>query len=179
MRSIPETTPVEDSVRKVNDEFAVGSDIDFQRKWEKFERVVWIFLIILIVLSMAGVFGRGPVAKARTRASDGSMEVTYERIQRSGTPSVMTVHFPQSSVAADGVKLWVSDALVKPLGTQRIVPQPTLSVLSAGGILYTFSATTVPLSVEFQTQPSSLGSSELDLQVFDKSMVRLHIFVMP
>lgn len=134
----PETTPVEDSVKKINDEFAVGSDLEFQKKWSRFERAVWVLLIIFVLLSLAGVFGRGPLANAEKRASDGSMDIKYERVQRFGTPSVLSIEFPASSIQDGAVHVWASDTLVKPLGTQRVVPQPEKSVIGNGGILYTF-----------------------------------------
>lgn len=175
----PKTSPVEDSVSKVNNELAVGSDPEFQIRWERFESIVWVVLTIFILLSLAGVFGRGPAAKAHKQASDGSLDVKYERVQRFGTPSVMTVNFPQSSIHDGSVQLWASDNLVKPLGAQRVVPQPTQSVIGGGGILYTFPATTTPTSIEFQTQPSALGSSELRLKVPGRAELDLSVFVMP
>ncbi len=175
----PETKPIEDSISKVNDEFAVGSDLDFQVRWERFERIVWIVLVIFIVLSLAGVFGRGPAAKAHLRASDGSMEIKYERVQRFGTPSVMEISFPPSSIRDGTVQLWAADTLVKPLGAQRVVPQPLRSEIGGGGILYTFPVTTTPASIEFQTQPTAMGSSELNLQVPGKAAVKAKVFVMP
>jgi hypothetical protein len=179
MSYIPKTKRVEDSVPKVNNELAVGSDPEFQDRWEIFERIAWTVFLLFIVASLAGAFGRGPLAQAKAKASDGSLEVKYERVQRSGTPSIMTIAFPQSSVQNDTVQLWADDNLVKPLGTQRVVPQPFTSVLSAGGILYTFPATTTPFSVEFQTQPGAIGGADLKLQVPGKAMVRIHVFVMP
>ena len=175
----PETTPVEDSVKKINDEFAVGSDLEFQKKWSRFERAVWVLLIIFVLLSLAGVFGRGPLANAEKRASDGSMDIKYERVQRFGTPSVLSIEFPASSIQDGAVHVWASDTLVKPLGTQRVVPQPEKSVIGNGGILYTFPATSVPLSIEFQTEPSSIGTSMLSLQVPGKALVTAKIFVVP
>lgn len=179
MASISESEPVEDSVAKINDEFAVGSDLKFQLQWERFERIVWIVLLVFIALSLAGVFGRGPVAHARVRAADGSMDIKYERVQRSGTPSLLTINFPQSSIQNGLLQLWVSDSLLKPLGTQRVIPQPLRSVLRESGIFYTFSAVTAPVSIEFQMQPKALGSSEIELQVLEKAAVKIHIFVMP
>lgn len=38
-----ETKPVEDTVPKVNNEVAVGEDLNFQRAWWKVERGIWIF----------------------------------------------------------------------------------------------------------------------------------------
>ena len=35
--------PIADSVAKVDGEVAVGEDLEFQRKWWKFERATWIF----------------------------------------------------------------------------------------------------------------------------------------
>jgi hypothetical protein len=179
---MPVTTqskPVEDSVPQINNEFAVGSDLGFQARWARFERIVWIFLVMFLLLSVAGVFGRGPLANAEKRASDGSIDVKYERVQRFGTPSVLTVQFPASSIRNGTVQLWADDSLVKPLGTQRVVPQPQSSVIGGGGILYTFPATTVPASVEFQTQPAVLGSSELKLRVPGKAEFTANIFVVP
>jgi hypothetical protein len=112
------TEPVHDSVARVNDELAVGSDLKFQRRWWKFERGVWIFFTLLIVLDVLGVFGRGPLAKARMRAGDGSVDVTWERVERHGTPSYMTVHFGPAAIRDGKVRLWVSESLIKELGNQ-------------------------------------------------------------
>ncbi|MBV9083458.1 MAG: hypothetical protein JOZ62_12325 [Acidobacteriaceae bacterium] len=97
MATALETKPVEDTVSKVNDEIAVGSDLDFQRKWWRWERLVWIFFTALIIADVAGCFGRGPLAKARTRTSDGVMDISYERIERFGTPSILTIQFGKSA----------------------------------------------------------------------------------
>src|SRR5690242_19053882 len=140
MAGAPKTTPVTDSVSKVNDDMAVGSDLDFQRRWHKTERVVWLLLALFLVLSLAGAFGRGPIASATAEANDGSFSVKYERIQRFGTPSVITVQFQQGAIRDGRIQLWVSESLVKPLGNQRVVPQPWNFTIGSGGILYTFSA---------------------------------------
>ena len=67
------TRPIDDCVEKVNGEVAVGEDLPFQRKWWRFERATWIFFGLILLLDVAGVFGRGPVAKAQRRAPDGSI----------------------------------------------------------------------------------------------------------
>ncbi len=60
----PKTRPVEDTVPKVNDEVAVGDDLEFQRRWAIAERIIWAVLVVFLVLSFLGAFGRGP-ARAR------------------------------------------------------------------------------------------------------------------
>lgn len=179
MPSTPHTSPVEDSVPKINNELAVGSDVEFQHRWQHLERAAWIVLTLFLVLSIAGVFGRGPVANASAQASDRSMVVKYERIQRFGTPSVLTIQLHPSAIRDRKVQLWVSESLTKPLGTQRVVPQPLQSEIGGGGILYTFPASTSPASVEFQTQPSRIGLTNLTLQIPGRSAVPVKIFVVP
>jgi hypothetical protein len=77
------------------------------------------------------------------------------------------------------VQLWVSDDLVKPLGNQRIVPQPTASTLDGKGLLYTFDATSHPNSIEFALEPSSPGIYPLTLRVPGAEEFHTKIYVMP
>jgi hypothetical protein len=174
-----ETRPIEDSIAKVNNELAVGSDLEFQGRWENLENVVWIFLSIFLLLSFAGLFGRGPLAKAKVRAPDGSMQVSYERFQRFSTPSVFTIEVSPASVQNGQVQLWVSDELVKPLGNQRIIPQPEKSQIGNGGITYTFPASETSGSIEFQSQPAAIGKSELKMRIPGSAELDLNIYVMP
>ncbi len=173
-----ETKPVEDSVAKVGD-LAVGSDLDFQRKWWRFSNGIWIFFTCLIVADLLGCFGRGPLAEASARTSDGSMDVKYERIERFSTPSILRIEFGQNAIHEGKVQLWASDTLVKPLGNQRVIPQPLTSVLENAGINYTFQATSTPASVEFAMQPATPGIYTLQLKVPGSPVLPIRIYVMP
>jgi hypothetical protein len=96
--SKPFTKPVENSVARVNDEVAVGENLDFQRKWWRFENVAWAIFTLIVFLDLSGLFGRGPLAKAERRTTDGTIEMKYERIERTGSPSIMTIQFGQSAI---------------------------------------------------------------------------------
>ena len=174
-----ETRPVEDSVPKVNDEVAVGEDLDFQRRWWRIERMIWVLFTVLIVLDLLGCFGRGPLAKGHLKTQEGSLELNYERIERYGTPSVMTVQFGTAAVKDKHVHLWVSESLVKALGNQRIIPQPETSVDDEDGISYTFRAGPNRPTIEFALQPNKIGAAELKLRVPDSEVLTAKILVMP
>src|ERR1700761_2289644 len=120
----PFTTPVQDSVAKVNDDIQVGENLDFQRKWWRFENMVWIFFTLIIVLDIAGLFGRGPIAKAERRAADGTIDVKYERIERTDSPSVLNIRIGPYEIVVGKSKVNISESLVKSLGTQRVIPAP-------------------------------------------------------
>ena len=173
------TRPVEDTVSKIHDELAVGDDLEFQHRWARAERVIWTVLVIFLFLSFLGVFGRGPLAHATYGSAASAMKIRYERFQRFGSPSVLFVDLDPSAFHDGTVQLWVSDDLVKPLGTQRVVPQPQRSEIGGGGILYTFSTNAGRASVEFQTQPAAIGSTKVTLRIPGREPVTLHIFVYP
>ncbi len=179
MASTPKTNPVEDTVPQVNNELAVGEDLEFQRKWWRFEKIAWIVLVIVLVLDLLGAFGRGYLAHAEARATDGSIDVKYDRIERFQTPSILTVKLGPTAVQNGKVNLWTSEGLITKLGNQRVSPQPLSSVVGNGGTLYTFEATRNPTEVEFALEPSKPGAYQLELGVRGLELLKMNIFVMP
>jgi hypothetical protein len=179
MATKPLTKPVQDSVAKVNDEVAVGEDLDFQRKWWRFENAAWVFFTLIIILDLAGLFGRGPIAKAERRTADGTIDVKYERIERTDSPSIMTIAFGPSAIQDGKIQLYVSDSLVKPLGTQRVIPAPQDTVIGEGGLTYTFPATKPPASVDLALQPSGPGIYDFTINVVGAQPVHAKIVVVP
>lgn len=179
MASEPKTKPVEDTVTRVNDEVAVGEDLEFQRKWWRFETIVWILFTIILILDLLGAFGRGYLAHAEAHAIDGSITVKYDRIERFKTPSILTVELGTGAVHDGKVRLWTSESLVTKLGNQRIIPQPLVSVVGNGGILYTFDAAQNPMSVAFALEPGNTGAYNLTLGVQGLEQLKLTIYVVP
>ena len=157
----------------------MGEDLEFQRKWWRFENAVWIFFALIVVLDMLGAFGRGPLANAHMETTDGSMRVKYERIERFSTPSIINIHFGDSAVHDGKIQLWVSDSVVNELGNQRIVPQPATSALVDGGILYTFPSSQNSDTVQFALQPSKPGVFHMALRVQGSQPLHARVFVMP
>lgn len=173
------TQPVTDSVPKVNNEVAVGSDLKFQYHWWRFERIIWIFFLLMVMADIGGLFGRGPFANAHARTKDGSLDLQYERVERSNTPSIMSVKFGPNTVHDGKIQLWVSESVVKQLGNQRIIPQPETSSIGRNGILYTFAATQVPASASFALEPAGAGMFHFALQCPGNDRLDVSVFVMP
>jgi hypothetical protein len=179
MDSSSPTQHVQDSIQKVDDEIAIGSDLAFQRKWWRFERAVWMVFTIIIVMDLLGFFGRGYFAKVQMRANDGTLLLKYERIERYSAPSIMTVQFGPAAIHDGRVQLWVNESVVKALGNQRIIPEPASSVIGQSGILYTFPATRNAASAEFALEPTAIGISRLMLGVPGAQQLKADIWVMP
>src|ERR1700735_1229789 len=175
----PFSTPVKDSVAKVNHEIEIGENLDFQRKWWRFENAAWVIFALIIALDLAGLFGRGPIAKAERRSADGAIDVKYERIERTDSPSILTVQFAQSAIQNGKIHLYVSSSLVKQLGTQRVIPAPQDTVVGEGGLTYTFPASRPPASVDLALQPSGPGIYDFTIGVVGAEQVHAKIAVVP
>ena len=172
-------TPVEDSVPKADNDVAIGEDLAFQRRWWRFERVIWGFFCLLLICDVVGLFGRGWLAKAQAADPSRTFLLDYERTERASTPSIMTIHFYPSAIREGKVQLFVSEDLIKTLGAQRISPQPEMSVIGNGGITYSFPATQTPAIAEIQLQPSFPGIHHFSIQTPGNQAVRATVLVVP
>ena len=179
MSTQPFTSPVEDSVPKIDNKIAVGENLDFQRKWWKFERAIWFFFFLILIADVLGAFGRGWLSKARQSDSAKTLTLDYEHIARASTPSIMTFNFGPNAIHDGHIQVYVSDSLVKPLGAQRISPQPAVSALGNGGITYTFDATQLPATVQIALEPSFPGRHYFRVQVVGGQPIEANIFVVP
>ncbi len=179
MSFVGETTPAKDSTSQVNEELSVGEDLDFQRRWWKFEHAVWIFFACVIVLDLCGVFGQGPLAKAHRQASDGSMRIQYERVERTETPSMVTVDFGPSAIHNGQAELFLSESFVRDLGVQRIIPAPLQTEIGKDGLTYRFPASSPPAKVQLALQPNAPGVFHFMVQVPGAQPVHAKVVVMP
>jgi hypothetical protein len=171
--------PVEDSVAKVNDEIAVGEDLTFQRRWWRFENAAWMLFGLLILMDLAGLFGRGPLSKAERQAPDGSLNVKYERIQRTESSSIMTIQFAQSAIKNGNIHLFVSDSVVAQLGTQRVIPAPQETTVGEGGLTYSFLASKPPATVALDMEPTGPGIYDFTVGVSGGTPVKARVVVVP
>lgn len=175
----PHETKVGDDVPQVDGAVAVGEDLDFQRKWWRFEKIVWGFFALVLIADLTGLLGRGPLANAERRASDGTLDVKYERVERANTSSILTI-LPQASAVHDGkLQIFVSDSLLKQLGTQRVIPEPEVSAVGGGGVTYTFAASAQPMTVQLELKPSFIGSHLFTVAVPGGRPVQAKAFVLP
>jgi hypothetical protein len=179
MRGTTATIPVGDTVSKIDNELAVGEDLQFQRKWWRFERFIWILFAGVIVLDLLGAFGRGWLAKDHLHAADGSLDVQYERIERTGTPSIMTIRFGPSAIQNGKAVLYVSESVVRELGAQRVIPEPSSSMVGNKGVTYTFAASRQPASAEFALQPASPGVFHFTVQSPGSQPLTARVIVAP
>jgi hypothetical protein len=179
MSATPITRRVQDDVPRYNDEVAVGEDLEFQRKWWKFENAVWVLFGIIIICDVLGVFGRGWLAKAKATTPDRAVVLSYERMERAFTPSILDLQINQNAIHNGQVKVFVSGSVVKDLGAERLSPQPLTSTLGNGGYTYVFPATAGPATIQIALSPSSAGVRHFRVQAAGSEPIDARVFVFP
>src|SRR6185437_8715296 len=100
-------------------------------------------------------------------------------LKRTESPSILTIRFGQSAIVDGKIKLYISESLVHGLGTQRIIPAPSTSVIGTGGLTYTFLASKPPASVDLEMEPSGPGLYEFTIGVVGAEALHAKVFVVP
>lgn len=173
------TEPIQDSIPKINDEVAVGTDMEFQKRWWRFENALWIFFLLIVIAALLGGFGRGWLAHGKMQANDNSIAVQYDRIARYSTPSTMTVQFGPSAIHDGRTALWADEGLVKNLGLRTVVPQPATSFLVPDGTVFAFPSLGDKASIRLSLEPQSPGMKNFKLRVPGYQEIQGSVLVMP
>lgn len=169
-----------ESAQHSEDELSVAQDLEFQRRWWRFEQVIWVIFAAILALDLSGLMGQGPLSKARAQTEHGAMQVNYQRIERYGTPSILTVQFGPGAVQDGKVALWVSDTMLQRLGARRVSPEPERSLIDTRGVLYTWRASKNPKFASFALKPMDVGTTKFTIVLpATGGEIRRSIFVMP
>jgi hypothetical protein len=175
----PQPTHVPDKFPRVDGSVSISEDLDFQRRWWKFQRIAWFVLVAVLIADALGVFGQGWLSHAQRSAPDGTLHLRYDRIERAGAPSEIVIEFGKAAVINHQVNVFASQNIVKELGAQRIIPEPRTSQVGPGGLTYTFPAVDSPATVSIALQPVKPGLHKIELSVPGSMPVHANILVLP
>jgi hypothetical protein len=156
------------------DGIETGFDETFERKWIRFEHFAWAGMVVVVLLGIAGGFGRGPAARAHAAVSP--IEVKYERLLRYQTPAEITV----TSTGDTGIqRLYVDRSLIDRLQLQTVVPQPIGSEPRRDGAVLLFPETNSPSQVTLVAHPAAVGPSKTTVGLAEGPRVTFSQFVLP
>lgn len=175
----PQPTHPPENFPRIDGSISVSEDMDFQRRWWRFQRIAWFVLVAILIADALGAFGQGWLAHAQRSAPDGTLHLHYERIERAGAFSEITIQFDKAAVHSNRVNLFISQNIVKELGAQRIIPEPDTSRVGPGGITYTFPATGSPAVVSIALQPLKPGFQQIQVGVPGAQPVNASVLVLP
>jgi hypothetical protein len=152
----------------------VGFDESFERKWIRFEHITWALMLAVVILGLAGGFGRGPLVHAHAAAAP--IQVEFERIVRYQTDTQITV----TSAAENGIqRLFVGRALLDRLQLQTVVPQPAGAEPRGDGAVLLFPRTKGSSQVTLVASPAELGTARNVVGLPEGPRVTFSQFVLP
>jgi hypothetical protein len=150
------------SQHRVDGELDVGEDIDFERRWWRFERAAHVVQGLLLVAGLAGVFGRGPVSETDAPSDGQRLRVHYERVARFRTPTILDVTIEKPALADSTARIWISQKYLDAVPVSRTMPQPREVILAAHGQIYVFPVAHAADSAQlrFYLEPGRIGSQQ-------------------
>ncbi|UII69087.1 hypothetical protein LVW35_15445 [Pseudomonas sp. HN11] len=137
--------------------YPVDEDMALQRKIWCFERVGWYGLVVLIGLTLAGLFSKGPLSSAEALSADGQLRVEYQRFLRNGSSDELIVHL--RGKPREPVEVEISGELLRGFEIEMLQPQPLKSSAAGEGIrLWVLSDNAGQAIVHLTVRSDGLGS---------------------
>ena len=151
----------------------IDQSLDFQRRFERVQKVAWRLLALLPVAAVAGLFGGGVFSQVTARGA--GVTLSYDRFGRRSVDTKLQVTVLR---ARTPVAVSISRGFLDGYDVSEVRPQPQRVTVSAGRLTFTFAA--LPgASMSFTLQPRRLGSGSGTVSVTGSPPVRLHQFIYP
>lgn len=166
-------------VELVNDEFEVGFNSRFERRWYRAELAGRVVMLLVVGAALCGLLGNGPFSHRTQMATDGSIAVDYEPVARHSTSTQITVHLHPPAGAAT-VDLLLSHRFVEPMGLLRTEPRAIREQTDGGGLRLTFGvAPGESQLVRIIAEPNQVGDIALTAQMAGGDQVAWSQFILP
>ncbi|WP_460135240.1 hypothetical protein [Pseudomonas sp. S1_E04] len=114
--------------------YPVREDMALQHKVWRFERVGWYALLLLIGLTVAGLFSKGPLSTAETRSADGSLRVEYQRFLRNGASDVLVIHI--AGRAREVLEVQIKGEWLRGFEVEMLQPPPIKASAAGEGVTF-------------------------------------------
>lgn len=115
-------------------DYPIREDLPLQRRLWAFERIGWYALGLIVLLTLLGAFGTGPLSWREARSADGALTVRFERFERNGASSQLDI----VSRADAGTLVWITveGDLPRRFTVEGIQPEPARTASTADGFRF-------------------------------------------
>ncbi len=160
---------------------SLDSELPFQRKQWRIERIGWTAMAVLILYALAGgLGGGGPLSNAEVVAVDGSARVRYEKFARQLTPTTVEINVTQPP---DGrpTQLHVDGSYLSSTTIKLIVPEPDTTTIADNGYVFGFkrSSGVADTKIRLQLEPQRIGTANGWLVINNGEKLAINQFVFP
>jgi hypothetical protein len=153
----------------------IDQALNFQRRFERVQRVAWWLLSLVPVAAIAGLFGGGVFSKVTAGSERNGVTVTYERFGRLTADTELELEFARPSRTTD---VAISRAFLGRYDTSDVRPQPLRVRTLADAVVFTFAAARAGRATFF-LQADAVGSSRGTITVAGGMPVQIAQLVYP
>jgi hypothetical protein len=165
---------------RVNDEFEVGFNEEFENRWYYAELAGRAMMLLFGASALIGLLGRGPLSHRRAYAPAGGLSADYEFVVRHGTPTTVTLHVTNETAEPRPVMISIGQSMIEPMGLTQSIPVAESSTVSRDGLSLRFvvQPNQPDALIRLDLQPNALGPVSLQADDGD-SRVTWSVFVAP
>jgi hypothetical protein len=156
----------------------ISEDMPLQLRVWHVERVGWWCLLVIVLLAVLGLFGKGPLSTAQVTSADGRLQVEYQRIARSGAPSQLLIDVQRAGERQ--LEIALAGDLLDSVSIQTIQPPPLRSATFSGsGLrLLTVADAQGRVRLRLDVRAEAIGRSGAVVSV-DDQRVELSQLILP
>jgi hypothetical protein len=138
-------------------------------------------MLLLALLALAGVFGRGPLAKGRAGGGGVPLRIEYDRLARHGAPGQLRFQVEPAAAPGGIVRLWLDRATVDGMEIRAIYPEPESTAASTERVEYTFRVSDAgrPGAITFLVEPDATWLRRIRAGLTGGPSVEFRQFVYP
>lgn len=160
---------------------SLDSELSFQRKQWRIERIAWIAMAALIFYALAGgLGGGGPLSIAELAAADGNARVRYEKFARQLAPTSVDISVTQPP---DGrpAQLHISGSYLSSMTVRSIIPEPDTTTVAENGYVFVFKRLSgvADTKIRLQLEPQQMGAAKGWLVINNGERLGINQFVFP
>lgn len=124
------------------------------------ERVGWVLMGLLLLASLAGLFGSGPLSRATAGERGSDLWVEYNRFDRYEAPCKLKVHLGEQLTRRNNVRLSINREFLEKVELEHANPEPDSWEVTPEGAVYNYklAQTNGPLTLLLQFRASGYGS---------------------
>lgn len=138
--------------------YPIVENMPSQRSMWRFERIGWWVLVLLVLLTLAGLFSDGPLSGVRASTASGDLRLEYQRFERYGAVTGLVARIR----AGEGGRavLFLGGDFLRSFTVESIQPEPAISRGRGSGIAFEFENDGQGwLEVQLSLRPKTVGPS--------------------
>jgi hypothetical protein len=135
-------------------------DPRFQERAWRVQRVGWVGMMLVALAATAGLFGDGPLSRARSGDPAAPPWLEYDRFARVEAQTVLRLHIPPPAREGESARVWVGRRYLDGVKVEQVTPEPEKVVAGPERVTYHLGVEsgTEPVELTFRLTPQKPGS---------------------